>query len=290
MVTPAKSLDLEVFAAPLLHKYRSYRDFMRDSYNYRKSLRSGFSYRRFSELSGVKSPNFLQQVIRGEKNMSEEVASGVAKALRLTTDEKIYFVALVRLENAKNSEQKEDAYRGLLKASKTLITKEIPSAQKQILNQWYYLVIREMAFAQDFRADGQWISEKLRGAISPEEASDALTILFKGGFLRPGANSACIPEDPVLDTGAVFDTVRVLRNHQQTLHLWSHLIDKINPEDREMGLLNIPISREKIPEFKKRILQFQDEIIGWIQDEKDPDQIVQLGTYLIPVTKILKTP
>jgi hypothetical protein len=52
-----------------------------------------------------------------------------------------------------------------------------------------------------------------------------------------------------------------------------------------LGLLHIPIHKNKLPEFKRRIRQFQDEIIGWLQDEKEPTQVAQLGTYLIPVTK-----
>lgn len=37
--------------------------------------------------------------------------------------------------------------------------------------------------------------------------------------------------------------------------------------------------------LSQRIQLFQDEIIGWLQDEKEPTQIVQLGTYLVPMTK-----
>ena len=49
-----------------------------------------------------------------------------------------------------------------------------------------------------------------------------------------------------------------------------------------MNYLNIPINKAKIPEFKKRIQSFQDEMIGWLQDEEDPDGLVQLGIYMIP--------
>lgn len=55
---------------------------------------------------------------------------------------------------------------------------------------------------------------------------------------------------------------------------------------QELGLINIPINSNKIPELKQKMRQFQDEIIGWLQSEDKPNCVVQLGSYLMPITKI----
>jgi hypothetical protein len=61
-------------------------------------------------------------------------------------------------------------------------------------------------------------------------------------------------------------------------------VTSIPKSECDLGQINIPINAEKIPELKSRIQLLQDEIIGWLQDEKKPTQIVQLGTYMVPMT------
>ena len=110
---------------------------------------------------------------------------------------------------------------------------------------------------------------------------------MRSGFLKiEGQHLKCA--DPVVDTGDTFDFARIIVSHKDTLKLWVKLLDRSHAEDhsqRELGLMNIPLKKEKIPEIKRRI-RVQDEIIGWLQDEKDPDSLVQLGTYLLPLTDL----
>ena len=56
----------------------------------------------------------------------------------------------------------------------------------------------------------------------------------------------------------------------------------------ERGLLNIPISGTRLEALRERIRAFQDELIGWLQDEREPDRVVQLGLYLIDPTAYTK--
>jgi uncharacterized protein (TIGR02147 family) len=144
-----------------------------------------------------------------------------------------------------------------------------------------------MAFLPDFKADADWIAHQMRNLISHEQAESAIQLLMNLGIWRhkEGKIEVC---DLYLDTGSeerTFGEVRVSTLHKQTLQIWSKVIEDISKSDRELGLLNIPIHHDKIPELKCRIQKFQDEIVGWLQDEKTPTQIVQLGTYLVPITR-----
>lgn len=115
-------------------------------------------------------------------------------------------------------------------------------------------------------------------------ATVCIQLLVQAGFVISRGNSYH-QADVSLDTGDAFSEPIIINNHEQTLRTWAGYISQTSKENRELGLLNIPINSSKIPELKERIQNFQDEIIGWIQDEQDADQIVQLGTYLIPITK-----
>jgi uncharacterized protein (TIGR02147 family) len=279
-----------VVTAPDLKAYRSYRDYLRDFYEYRKSRSSGFSYRLFASKAGIKSPNYLQLVIQGKRNLSIEMAERVATAMGCKSWERDYFVALVAQENASSPEEKLRAHQSVLKTLKKMVCRQIPSAQSQVLSHWYHLVVRELVFLPAFQPDGEWISVQLRNLISPEQAEESLQLLIEGGFLEKGPKGEWQAKDPVIDTGDDLGWARVLETHLQTLKVWRGLLETLSHEERELGLINIPIAKDKIPEFKARLRAFQDEIIGWVQDEKNPEQVVQLGIYLVPISETVPSP
>ncbi|MGZ5279446.1 MAG: TIGR02147 family protein [Pseudobdellovibrionaceae bacterium] len=270
-------------ARPEILNYRDYRKFLEDSYYYKKSQRSGFSFRRFSQLCGISSPNYLQLVMQNKRNLSVALADTVADVLHLSAPEKEYFCALVELDLLPAIE-KEKVQKRLLSSIKCLVAKQMPKEQFRILHEWYHLVIRELVLLPDFQNNGEWISEKLRRLISPQHADESLSLLLRTGFLKH-IDSKYIQTDPVIETTDGFHELAVLKMHSETLKNWLLFINDTHRDQRELGILTIPIANSKIPEFKRRIQNFQDEIIGWLQDETNPDQVVQLGTYLIPISK-----
>jgi uncharacterized protein (TIGR02147 family) len=270
--------------APDLKKYTGYREYLRDFYLFRKSQRSGFSYRLFSKKAGIKSPNYLQLVIQGKRNLSPQAAAKVAVVVGLKGPEKEYFVGLVKREAARYPDERSQAEKHLLIAMRKIISRDIPQAQSEVLSHWYHLVVRELFFLRDFDASPTWISKKMRGLITGEEADSSLLVLLKGGFIEKDRHGNYQVKNPVIDTGDAFGTARILKMHSDTLQVWRSLLAEIPAEERELGLLNIPIREECIGELKAKIRAFQDEIIGWAEGQVAPDQVVQLGTYLIPIS------
>lgn len=277
--------EIGLKAPPSIVKYSDYRLYLADYYEYKKRLRPGFSFRKFSAMAGFKSPNYLQLVIKGERRFSDEAAMAVAEALKLSKSESEVFRALVKQDLAETDSERDEAESLRLASIKRILAKEIPAAQKEILSRWYHLLVRELTFLPEFEPTGDFISKRLNGLISEEQGEESIRLLVRAGFLK-SENGKLVPTDPVVDTGdEVFLHGFMQRHHSETLKVWSQNLDRFSPIDQELGLLNIPISSDKIPELKKRIRKFQDEIIGWVQSESNADRVVQLGTYLIPYDK-----
>lgn len=274
--------------APNVAQYKCYRKFLDHYYLYRKSQRAGFSFRRFAQMCGLHSPNYLQLVIKGQRNLSNEMAVSVAKAMRehLSAEERQYFVGLVRKTNATTNEELDRAERDLRVATKNLVAKYIPAAEAEVLGKWYHTLIREMLFLPDFEPSGEWISKRLRSLITSEQAEESLALLRKTGFVTE-KDGKLLPAEAVLTTGHEVRSTLIRRMHAETLKTWARFIEDLDSNEREMGLLHIPIRSDLIPEFKDRIRRFQDEIIGWLVEHQinDPDQVAQLGIYLIPTAK-----
>jgi uncharacterized protein (TIGR02147 family) len=279
------SPEIRMIERPKVKRYTSYRDFLKDFYLYRKCQRRNFSHRKFAELAGIKSPNFLQLVMQGKRNMSEEMSTVVSKAMGLVGSERTYFMALVRKELAKAPDEKADANRRLVAAAGRLALKKNQSNHGRLLSVWYHVVILEMLSLSDFQPNGVWISKRLGGLVTEAQAEESLTLLLKGGFVEKDSQGKLLPKEILRDTEDQFDFARILKSHMQTLELWHRILPQLGSDERELGLLVIALNKKNIQEFKERILRFQEEIIQWLATEENPDTVVQLGTYLIPVTQ-----
>jgi uncharacterized protein (TIGR02147 family) len=281
-------LTVEAKFPPRVIEYDDYHLLLRSFFAYKKSANPRFSYRRFAALAGIKSSNFLLLVMNHKRRLSPLMARSVAKAMKLDKAETEYFVALVKLEHCKTAEERVELDLVRKVAVQKIISRVLPLEQAEFLSVWYFPLIRELAFLPDFRLQPKWIAAKLRHLVSEEQAERACQVLVNLGLWRADNDGRMQIVDVVVDTGPeshLFGKIKVTEIHKENLRAWTKIIDQVSARERELGLINIPINGEKIAEFKRRIRRFQDEIIGWLQDEKEPTQIVQLGTYLVPITE-----
>jgi uncharacterized protein (TIGR02147 family) len=220
-------------------------------------------------------------VIQGKRTLSLETGEKVAAALKLTGDSKKYFLALIGSEAAANEEQSRQAEKELHRAVKGLKTRFVEKNDVGLFADWHFLAVRELALLKDFEPTGDYVSAKLSGLVSIAQAEKILSYLIEHKFLvHDGARYQ--PKDPVLDVdNELFLHETMQEFHSKVLTLWAKNLPRLGNKKQELGLLNIPVPKEKIPELRQRIRQFQDEIIGWSQNFSENDTLVQLGTYLM---------
>lgn len=270
---------------PRIADYACYRLFLGDFFEYKKSLRAGFSYRQFAQMCRLKSPNYLQLVIRGKRTLTPDTGELIAQALKLDDIERRYFLALIRREAAFSAEETRRAEAELHRSVKGLKTKFVESSESEIFEHWYYFPVRELIFLDDFEPSGEYVAARLSGLITPEQGERALRYLIERGYIV-FENGTYQPKDPVLDCGNLLFRQKTLQEfHKKTLAVWAENVENLGTSRQELGLLNIPIPSAKIPELRRRILQFQDEIIGWAQAFEGNDELVQLGTYVMVFEK-----
>ena len=178
----------------------------------------------------------------------------VAEALQLPHHEKNYFLALVDTANAHTAEQKSQARARAQRMLKNLVTTALPEeGVHTVLSQWYHLAIRELVFLPDFSPDGNWVAAKLRHCITCEQANASIHLLLRHGFLTINAQGIYRAAEPVLDTGNAHASSAMMRAHIDVFRHWAQLLPELNSQDHELGLLNIPIATDKIPELRSRV-------------------------------------
>lgn len=221
--------------------------------------------------------------MKGERNLSHDLALKVASLMKLSKLETEYFLDLIELEHCDSPAQKKNYERKLLKLSRHLHTSLIEEAHQEIVQGWQHMLIRELVFFPDFKMDLPWMEKKIDSLISMDEIERSVELLTKAGHWYQDEVGKWRARDAFLDTGdSILLKSLMNEHHAETLKKWAEILPEVAPSLREVGLIHIPINHEKIPELKNRIQNFQDEIIGWLQTENNADTLIQLGTYLIP--------
>src|SRR5262249_17960372 len=129
---------------PNIFLYEDYRSFLKDLYRYLKETQRGFSHRFFSKKAGFTSPNMLQLVIDGKRNVTSKTVGKFIRGLKLNQQESEFFIALVDFNQAPSSEEKSRAFRGMAQCRKFREIHELTKEIFHFYSHWFHVVIREM--------------------------------------------------------------------------------------------------------------------------------------------------
>src|SRR6201986_1824211 len=88
---PKKKKDVGVS----VYDFLDHRAYLAAYYAAAKRTRPSFSFRLFSKLAGLRSPNFLKLLIDGERNLGADSVGRFAEALGLTGADAEFFADLV---------------------------------------------------------------------------------------------------------------------------------------------------------------------------------------------------
>lgn len=275
---------------PEIYGFLDYRRFLAAVYDARKESR-GFSFRAFSKLAGFSSPNFMKLVIDGKRNLGNQAIQKVAQGLHLTGHAVEYFKVLVTMNQTTDDAERMNLLMRLQSLMPHGRRREIGAEGVQYLSSWIYPVLRDMIATRDFREDPYWISRRLRGRVSSEEALHAVQFLLQHGYVRRNESGNLEVADDVVLSSDEVRSLAVRSYHRSMLGEAIEALSSVPVEEREYGALTVGISQAAIPELKARIKAFRKELHTWIMtqggSEADTSQdIVQINIQMFPHTRV----
>jgi hypothetical protein len=290
--------------------YADFRRYLRDYYVDRKSRVRRFSYRAFSRAAGFVSPNFILQVMEGEKNLTEESAARLAQAMGLAGEETAYFLDLVRFGQAKDVETRGRAMESLESHRRRERPASLGDDDAAYLAHWYLPVIRELAALPDFSEDPAWIARRLVFPVPEKAIRSALAFLERRGYLersgsgagrggkgkagrrdgKPGKDGAgrLRPRDKALATGAIPPGVlaqAARAYHLQMAELARQAIFTLPTDRRSVANTTLSLSAEGYARALERIEALRAELLGLAAREPGASGLYQLNVNLFPLTR-----
>ena len=97
-----------------IYKYDDFRQYLADCYTDKCSQRKKYSYRKFAAEAGFTNPGYLNDVIKGRRQLSTSAIEKIIKVFEIAPTDEEFFRLLVSYGQAKKTDTKDVLYKKLL--------------------------------------------------------------------------------------------------------------------------------------------------------------------------------
>jgi uncharacterized protein (TIGR02147 family) len=269
-----------------LYNFIDYRQYLSALYDSYKKNDSTFSYRSMSRLAGSSSPNVLQLIRDRKLNISTKSLNILAKSLKLNKKEEEYLETIVSFDHAKTHDEKDKFFRRILQIRGYNSSTQLQKEQYNLFSHWYIPVIRELITCKDYPDDPQWIVERIIPSVTVSQVRKGISLLESLKLITTqGPGKPWIQSSRTISTPSEVLSVAVVKYHLSTIELGKEAIARFGPAQRDIRSVTIGLSKENIPEIKKRIEDFWSELLAYAEKQKDVENVIQVNIQMFPLSK-----
>ncbi len=208
-------------------------------------------------------PSLLSRLMKGKRKFSRQMVKRISSELQVPLDH------VVESKSSRQHRVSTQRYLG--------------SHDFNPLSKWYFFAILELFHLSDFKSDSKWIARKIN--LSSTETEAALQVLHEMGHIDLSG-----PQWQVITTNTNWThyeiTSREKQNYQkQILDKAKNAIDKVDFKLRDSSSLTIAMSVKLVPEIKRRIESFNQELRTLITEHGHESEVYQFSLSCFPLTQ-----
>ena len=252
---------------------------------YKKGTASSFSYRYFSKLAGFSSPNFLQLVVNGSRNLTHASIAQMARGFKLKKPEREFFELLVFMNQAADHAEKDRYYRKMISLKAQGEMKKLETAQYEYFSKWYFPVLRELILFDDKKQTPEQLASRLIPAVTVKDVETALACLTDLGLIRKNDAGCWEQSSRIITTGPEVKSLLIANFHREMITKGEQSIDRFPANERDITALTFSLKQSKLPELKQKISDFRQEILKEFASGEDADQVMQINIQAFPLTR-----
>ncbi len=262
-------------------EYGDFRSFLRDFHDSQNHAR--FSWRAIAQRAKICNPNFLRQVMLGERNLSEKTMEAVGKAIGLSGSELEYWHKLVRFGQAKEGAQKERYRLELLQMRGSIRPVEITAGFSEYYSHWFIPAIRELITLFDFKDDYALLAKSLKPAISEDDARLAVQVLSRYHFIERNSDGLWVQTHRALRSGCPEHRASLIKYHCNMLDKASQAVQKWKKDRRFVAGMTAGVSRTCFRMILAEAEKFKSRVATLVHNDSKSDTVMQIALQIFPV-------
>lgn len=272
-----------------LFSYLDYRKYLRDAF---AELQAGapkgrgkVSFRSFAAAAGYSSPNLLQLILAGSRDLQAAHVPGTIRALGLNKQEADFFANLVAFDQAAGFEEKNFHYQRMLRSRRHADARPIDKGRFEYLDQWYHPVVRELVAHPGFDGKAAWIAKRVYPRITSAQAEKSLDLLQRLGLVRRDpATGGWAQADAQISTAPEVASLAVANYHRSVLKLAEGAIESFGGEARDLRAVTLGIPKNRFPELKRKMETFWREVLDLASGAGPVEEVYQVNLQAFPLT------
>jgi uncharacterized protein (TIGR02147 family) len=277
-------------AKPDLFAYLDYRKYLRDAFEAMRAAapkgKGKVSFRSFAKEAGYSSPNLLQLILAGERDLAPANIPGTARALKLNKQETEFFADLVAFDRAEGFDEKTFHYQRMLRSRRHAEARPIDKGQFEYLEQWYHPAVRELVAHPGFTGDPGWIARRVHPRISTAQAEKSLELLERLGLIRrDGSTGRWAQAEARISTAPEVASLAVANYHRTVLKLAEGAIDSFDGESRDLRAVTLGLPKDKFPELKRKLEAFWRDVLDMSSGAGPVEDVFQINLQAFPLTR-----
>ena len=230
----------------------------------RQALNPSFSASAFAKKVGM-SQTYLSLLLKGERAVTKRVVEKLSISLNYSESQKQYLLLLAHKENTKD----QDMQRALDVAVQELKRKHFPDSSYikffDVISEWHFSAIMEAIQLSGAECKSEAMIAKKLG-LDPKLVNESLRTLLELKLVKKEQGRWVRIDSGFLKTTSEVQSEALRKFHKQVINMGLRAIDDQPIERRSFTGVTTAIDPAKIPEAKRRILEFQRDLMRFLED------------------------
>lgn len=264
-----------------IYQYEDYRKALADLWRAKCAADPDLTYRAFAKSAGFSNPGFLGDVLRGRRKLSDEAISKMLKGFGIRGGDAEFFRLLVKHNQAKAPEDREDYWRQILtRRARSSFVKMNPALSRYYQDHRYPLV-RAALQCMSWKGDGALLGAFIDPPLAPSIATRFAKDLVDWGLVKVDAEGTHSVTDTFVEPPATMhEQVRQL--NRTWINQGAEAIGRFEPGQRHVSTILLTVSESTRREVERRIERLRQDVFELLRADRKADQILQLSIQFFP--------
>ena len=246
-------------AAPNIYIYESACDYLNDYLKWKKLQNPNFSTTIWSQQMGFTSRSTLNKFLNRKRLLRLDHLPYLLNGLSLSSAETEYLQVLIQYGMTEDLTERDSLLTELRELRRFTQFNEIEHQAFQLIADWFHLAIWCMVELEDFQNDPQWIAQRLKNKVSPNQVQEALDRLIRLDLLKI-KNGHLVQAHDRLRLQSDIPSEAIRRHHEQVLQLAQKSIRTQHVDERFLESCALTIDKNKLNEAQNLILDFRNNL------------------------------
>ncbi|MGZ3694380.1 MAG: TIGR02147 family protein [Bdellovibrionota bacterium] len=226
-----------------------------------------YSLRAFARKVGI-SASALSEILSGKRNVSQFLALRIADRMMWSPETVAELSRLPRYRKRATNEARPNV--------------QLSMDNFHAISDWHHYAIISLVETEDFREQPEWIAHRL--GIARSVAQQALERLERLGMVERRADGRLITTGVTYNSPDEVASVALRKAHAQNLELARNSLEQDALTARDFTAVTMAIDPDKIPEAKKMIRSFRDELCAYLEGGTKKE-VYKFCMQFIPLSK-----